>query len=506
MKGAVSAGSPHTTEAGLHALRNGGNAVDAAIASTLMAGVAEPLLSGLGGAGMATVRFNGTTDCVDFFSNMPGLGGDPKPASDMDQISIDYGPTTQSFLVGNGAAAVPGVPHGLSAMHERYGTVPMSVLAEPAIHAARNGVPVTAGFARVCELLWPILNRTDAVRALFSHQGNRLRQGDTFRCSDLADTLEAYATQGVEYFSSGHGGQAILDHLGDETVLTTQDLMRQQAYIRTALPIRYRDATLWVPNAPSAAGIGLAHSLSVLEAGGPLGPPTGADTVARIAEALGATFAIRGKPFLRDLFTDGFGESFLARVQAGRTGHRGPTPGYTTHISTADEQGNAVSITHSLGETAGEVAGSTGILINNFLGEADVNPPSFQRPAGGRLITMCCPSILELGDGRIVALGSGGSSRIPTAVLHGTIYLTDAGWSVTDAVTGPRTHMESGTLHVESWDRTPDALESIGQQWPGHVRFDGPNMFFGGLHMAGVGPEGFCGSGDSRRSGSFGMG
>ena len=117
---------------------------------------------------------------------------------------------------------------------------------------------------------------------------------------------------------------------------------------------------------------------------------------------------------------------------------------------------------------------------------------------------MCCPSILELADGRVIALGSGGSSRIPTAVLHGTMYLTDANRDVPGAVSGPRTHTEGGAIHVETWERTDPTLQTLGDKHPDHIRFDGPNMFFGGLHMAGVGPEGFCGSGDKRRSGTFG--
>jgi gamma-glutamyltranspeptidase/glutathione hydrolase len=503
MKGAVAAGSPLTVEAGLWALNAGGNAVDAAIAASLMAGVAEPLLTGLGGAGMATVRSDGCVSTVDFFSNMPGLGQIKGDVTGMDEVRIDFGPTTQSFLVGPGSASPPGVPSGLWALNQAYGVLPMADLVAPAVKAARAGVEVTAGFARVCALLWPILVRSEALRAIFAPNGGPIEQGDTFFCPALATTLEAFARD-PNCFVSGTGATALLGHLSSNSRISAEDLARQEACVRPAIPVHYRGARLWVPGAPSAAGMGVAHTLAALELEGDPTPPTGIETVDRLARALGATVEIRGKPFLRDLFTDGFSESFVARVQAMRSNTDHIAPGYTTHISTVDASGNAVSITHSLGETAGETLGESGVIINNFLGESDVNPPFLERPAGGRLITMCCPSILELPDGRIIALGAGGSSRIPTAVVHGAMYIVDHHWSVADAVNGPRTHVEGGRLHVESTGRTAATMAAVGEASPDHVCFDGPNMFFGGLHAASVGPEGFAGEGDSRRSGAFG--
>ena len=84
------------------------------------------------------------------------------------------------------------------------------------------------------------------------------------------------------------------------------------------------------------------------------------------------------------------------------------------------------------------------------------------------------------------------------------MYLTDGGWDTESAVKGPRTHIEGGPLHVETWNRSPATMQELTTTWPEHIQFDGPNMFFGGLHMAGIGPKGFCGSGDARRSGAFG--
>jgi gamma-glutamyltranspeptidase/glutathione hydrolase len=490
-------------QAGLWALRQGGNAIDAAVASTLMAGVAEPLLTGLGGAGVATVRFGGQVHTVDFFSNMPGLACPDADQAAMEEVSIDYGPTTQSFLVGKGAAGLPGVPSGLWALADTYGLLPMSELVKPAIKAAVEGVEVTEGFAKVCALLWPILNRSPDLAKLFSPHGHPLRQGELFFCPDLAATL-ADLGQNRACFSSGQGAQAFVDHLGDSSLIRLEDLAAQQPAIRPSISIEYRGAKLWVPGVPSAAGLGVAHTLSALELAGSPASATGIDMIERLERALGSTVAVRGKAFLRDLFTEGFGPSFIARVQSMRDPTAGISPGYTTHISTVDHDGNAVSITHSLGETSGELAGSSGVIINNFLGEADVNPPFLRRPAGGRLVTMCCPSILEMPDGRIIALGSGGSSRIPTAIIHGTMYIVDQQWSVQEAVRGPRTHVEAGRLHVESDGRSDQTMLALERAYPDVIRFDGPNLFFGGLHAVSGGPDGFSGEGDSRRSGEYG--
>jgi len=330
-----------------------------------------------------------------------------------------------------------------------------------------------------------------------------LREGEIFRCPDLANTIEQFAKEGDSYFRSGDGCSAFLEHIHGKSRITNVDFESQYPKFRDAVAAGYRDATLWVPGPPSAAGIGVAHTLAHLEQAGSSNGATGLHTVQRMEQALSDTVGLRTKAFFEQLFTEEFGQTFMARVHALRDGRGGPSAGFTTHISTADEQGNAVAITHSLGETAGEVVGNTGIILNNFLGEADVNPPFLQRPEGSRLITMCCPSILETGDGRLVAMGSGGSSRIPTAVVHGAMYIVDHDWSVDAAVRGPRTHVEAGKIHVESSGRAEETMHEAGTVWPDFVRFDGPNLYFGGLHAAGFGPDGFCGAGDSRRSGAF---
>ena len=500
--GAVAAGSHLTVEAGLRALRAGGNAVDAAVACHFMASVAEPLLTGLGGGGMAMVRMEGQVQTCDLFANIPGLDDAQGASLDMDEVTIDFGPTTQRFLVGCGAAAVPGVPAGICALHGRFAQLTLPDLAASAIQAAQEGVEVLPGFERVCGLLWPILRRSEAMRCSLGRNGRPLRAGETYLAPDLARTLQEFAEAGEGYFRDGAGARALCRFLDGRSHVGPTDLLHQEARFTPALELQYRGARVWVPGPPSAAGFAVVRMLQALESREAENSPAGPEAVAAIAQAQARIDGFRTPAFFHDLFTDGFAARLQAGMRAGQ-GIQAVGPGLTTHISTVDEQGGAVSITHSLGETCGEMVDGTGMLVNNFLGEADVNPPSLDRPAGSRLVTMCCPTILERGDD-VFALGSGGSSRIPTAVLHGTVYLVDHRLTAAEAVAGPRAHLEGGRLHVESDGRTEATMAKVAASHPDLIRFDGPNMFFGGLHMVGIEDGRFTGVGDHRRSGAYG--
>jgi gamma-glutamyltranspeptidase/glutathione hydrolase len=223
-----------------------------------------------------------------------------------------------------------------------------------------------------------------------------------------------------------------------------------------------------------------------------------ANEVRRLAQAMQRVEQTRDRSFHDQLFQNGFVAGFLDALGASIGG-----AGHTTHISVVDEESNVVGLTSSLGETAGLCIPGTGITLNNFLGEEDVNPPEHPRPPGERLFTMCCPTIIERGE-QIYVMGSGGSSRIRSAVLHGIVYLTDHAMNATEIVQSPRAHVEFGHLHVEADGRPQGALDSLLENSPLPVkRFDGPNMFFGGLHIAGRRGDQFIGSGDARRSGSF---
>ncbi|MCB9761343.1 MAG: gamma-glutamyltransferase [Alphaproteobacteria bacterium] len=488
--GAVAAGSPYTVEAGLFALARGGNAVDAAVAAQLAACVAEPLLTGLGGGGLAIVRTpQAEVEVCDFFSDAPGRDG--RVGGERVEVVIDFGPTTQAFAAGAASVAVPGLPAGIWALHQRHGRLPMTTLVEPAVRMAHEGVAVLKGFERVAALLWPILTLSAEAAALMGVDGRPLREGDTFRCPTLGDTLARFAVEGPALFRTGDAAAAMLRALGAERWLSEPDLTEYAPAFRRPLGVEQGGVKLWVPGAPSQGGALTARAVLALWSKGPLPPPLTAAHVVRIAAAMDA--AERGRPpdWPARLFEQGFVPRWLGA-------------GYTTHVSAVDGEGRAVAITSSLGETCGLLVPETGVLLNNFMGETDVNPPDFPRAAGSRLMTMCCPTLLELPDGRVFAMGSGGSSRIRSAVLHGLVYLSENGLTPAQTVQAPRAHYEEGLLRVETMEREPAEVARLRAQFPDLVAFDQPGMYFGGLHIAGVGREGFEGAGDPRRSGSFG--
>ncbi len=504
--GAVAGGSRQTVDAGIRALESGGNAVDAAVAAQLTAFAAEPLLTGLGGGGIGMVRMNGRVFAWDFFSDMPGRAmsehtraktGTPAcrcpdwSIYPMKKVRLDYGPTFQYFKGGAASVAVPGMPRGLWELHQAHGTIPMARLAEPAIEVARRGFPVNQMFRNSAELLWAMLATSPGALALFGRNGAPKKPGEILKNPTLGRTIAAYVQQGPRYMESGEGAQALLAALGPRTYLCAEDLQAWRPRRLEPTRCEYRGASVWLPGLPSVGSCLVNGALARLQAGGPLPPLRSSGMVFRLVDAMRQTEDLAAYSQL-DMSDPTLARRFVAACQAG----------FTTHISTIDQHGNAVGLTSSLGETAGILVPELGMMLNNFLGEDDVNPPDGHICTGQRLFTMTCPTLLER-DHELVCMGSGGSSRIRTAVLHGIVHLLDYHLDLEQAVTRPRAHFEDDKLQVECWDRAPNVLEELETALGPVVCSGAPQFYFGGLHAVARHPGGFTGAGDPRRSGVF---
>ncbi|HEY9162985.1 MAG TPA: gamma-glutamyltransferase, partial [Magnetovibrio sp.] len=215
---------------------------------------------------------------------------------------------------------------------------------------------------------------------------------------------------------------------------------------------------------------------------------------ARVESGLNGDPVQGAKALLESGLLERYREEVLNRPKA----HRG-----TTHLSVIDKAGNAASLTVSNGEGSGYIAPGTGVVFNNMLGEDDINPLGLQQwPINTRMSSMMSPSIFEREDGLCVALGSGGSNRIRTAVLQVLLAMLEFGVPVEEAVALPRLHYEGGVLHVE-----PDFGEGVIEQLAGAFdaihRWDAHNLFFGGVHAVQFNRSkgALSGGGDPRRGG-----
>jgi gamma-glutamyltranspeptidase/glutathione hydrolase len=485
--GVVAAGHPLTARRGADVLREGGNAVDAALGAMLVSFACEPLLTGLGAGGyMLVVQPDGAPALLDFFVEAPGRGADPAARSELTPVAVSFGDVEQIFNIGAASVGTYGVPAGLCEASSRFGRFALSDLVAPAARLARDGVELNPQQAYVVEILAGIVTATPESCALFAPEGRVLRTGEQIRQPDLADALERLGSEGSAPFHSGDIAGAIVEWLGSRGGLVTgADLSAYEVVDREPIRVPYRGREVLTNPPPSAGGILIARALALLD--GEPGPP-GMDAIVAVMER---TQNERTPEFLEGLDDPEFVQRFLGG--AGKLGS-------TTHIAVLDRDGWACSVTCSNGEGSAIVVPGTGMHLNNMLGEQDLNPLGFHRhPPGRRLPSMMAPT-MALRDGvPELALGSAGSNRIRSAILQTTVRVVDEGVRAGDAVRAPRVHFEDGIVYVEPGIDT-GGLEAAGRAI---ARFREKNLFFGGVQAVERDYQGrVWGGGDPRRGGA----
>jgi gamma-glutamyltranspeptidase/glutathione hydrolase len=502
-KGAVAAGHPQTAEAGALVLEADGNAFDAALAALCMACVAEPVLTSLGGGGFLTARTAaGETRVYDFFVQTPRRKR-PLDEIELYPIFADFGTAKQEFHIGLGSLATPGTVRGLFDVHRELGSVPMCRIVEPAVAAARDGVRVNHLQSYIFGIVAPIYLATAGARALYASPEDPQRlygEGERMRQPELADTLERLATEGDRLFYEGEMARALValcEHQGGQ--IDAEDLAGYRTCRRIPLRRDYRDARLYLNPLPSSGGLLIAFALALLAkhdlGGGAFGAPGHLLTLAQVMEQtnLARSTGPGDERLLRD--------DWVARYRRAVHGHPLATRG-TTQVSVLDARGNAASLTLSNGEGCGHVLPGTGIMLNNMLGEEDLNPQGFHRwREDVRVSSMMAPTIAEHA-GRLIALGSGGSNRLRTAILQTLCNLIDFGMPPDAAVGAPRIHVERGKISIEPGFAT-DCVRLLTDHWPHHQVWDEPNLFFGGTHTVVFDGRRFMGAGDPRRGGAL---
>lgn len=482
----VASGHHETTRAAAQVLGQGGNAVDALIAAGWTACVAEPVLCSPGGGGHALLRMRGRApELADFFTQTPAdrrvEGGDFYP------IHGNFGPDVQEFHVGLGSTAVPGMVAGMFALHRRFATRPMTELAQYAIALARAGVELNAVQVEALQILEPIVRTCDESAQIFgltSASAPLPGAGHQFRNAQLAGFLESIARDGADSFYRGEIGAqiaALSMNLGGH--LSFADLQRYRVCWRRPMQWRLNGETRVWSNPPPAFG-GLMVALMTralalrLKHGTRFGSPAHLDA---LVQAMRISQDQRGELERPDCL-----RSSRVLMQAFR--HIGQTHPRsargTTHISIRDGDGNLAGMTLSNGEGCGRVVPGCGFMLNNMLGEQDLNRLGFDNwPRNRRLSSMMAPTLVEHA-GRRILLGSGGSNRIRTAIAQVLCNVMQFGMDLQAAVDAPRLHLEGDALSMEfggcGW---PDDIDQwLNAGFPDARRWPRRSLYFGGVH------------------------
>ncbi len=487
MKGAIACGNRYPAEAAQEIFSLGGTAVDALIAAALASGVTEAALTSLGGGGFA-ILYQAEENRVflyDFFVDTPGKGLQKPPAKlDFRTVTVKFPGSSQDFHIGLASVAVPGTLKGLCEIQNRHGRLPLKEIVAPAVHFAREGFEVDEFQAYCFRLLAPIFSAEEEIRSIFFPEGKPPEPGTVLRNPDLALFLEALP-ESLEAFYQGEIA-AELDRLMREGggLLTREDLASYEVFSRKPLSYSFRDAKLLTNPPPAFGGPMVALSLKLFDEYFDKGEFLSPAHIHALAKTLVTVHELREKVVREDPFR---ALELLSRPRVSRG---------TTHLSVVDAQGNLAALTMTFGEASGFLAPKTGIVLNNIMGEDDLHPRGFfADPPGKRISSMMAPSLCFTPEEGI-ALGSGGSKRIRSAIFEVLANLVWFHLPPEAAVSAPRLHFDGEVLQVEP-GVPKESLEGL--DVPVNV-WSVKDLYFGGVHLVTSRLEG---AGDARRAGVF---
>jgi gamma-glutamyltranspeptidase/glutathione hydrolase len=504
---AVAATGQQALDAGLAVATDGGNAVDAALATAFTALATEPGMVSFGGGAYVSVwPADGRPVVIDGNVEMPGRGADPRRfGRGVREVRTEYGGGV-TMLAGHGSVATPGIVPAFALAADSYAALPWSRLVEPAVLASR-AYPMGRAAARYLAFTANTLFADDEeARALVTGDGGALLDGGEERSNDaLADTLERLAAEGPSLFTTGDVGRALVASMDEhDGLITAADLAAYEPVVRPAHLIDVGSWTVAVNPPPAVGGPMLAVMLGELARRG----DWTWDDVIDIQRAV-LSYRTSVHDYSRDLEADG--TDLLARVgEQGLTAMHGSSS--TANVSAVDSDGTACTITMSSGYSAGLVIPGTGILLNNALGEVELNRLGIHAlTPGTRLASNMAPTTARSEPGRVLAIGSPGADRITTALMLvlGQGCLHDR--ELQSAIAAPRLHLrlvEDGpdSRFVVEHEADAGIREAVARSGLASHEYAEPHMYFGGVGAAAVSPSGeLQAAGDARREAATGV-
>ncbi len=461
-RGMVAAAHPLTSEAGLYILRQGGNAIDAAVAAGLVAAVVMPEMCGLGGDLFAVIHIPGANGGTGETVSVQGSGISPRGASieHIRKHATDDG--TQMPYQGPLSISVPGMVDAYEQLLNRYGTMSFAEVAEPAISLARDGFILQPLGAEAIAGNAEILARDAAASAIFLPEGQPLEVGQRLRQADLARTIEAIAADGAETFYQGDIARRITSYLASVGgALAMDDFADHATEIGAPLQTTYRGHTVYQTAIPSQ-GLILLEALNIVEQAC-IDDPLSANSIHLMVEAKKLAFADRvghaadpsfHQTPLSTLLSKEWAAKRFSEIDPRRAATSVPagelSDGDTTYLNVVDGNGAMVSLIQSVSSAFGScvVGGDTGVVLNNRVGrgftleDGHVNQYA---PGKKTMHTLNCYLVADPAGRPVLVGGTPGGDGQPQWNLQALSGMIDAGFDAQAAIEMPRWTSWPGT-------------------------------------------------------------
>lgn len=503
--GMVVSASELASQVGVEILKKGGNAVDAAVAVGFALAVTYPAAGNIGGGGFMVIHLNdGTNTTIDYREKAP-----------LSATELLYQDSLGNFLPeksqeGVTSSGVPGSVAGLIYALEKYGTLSLAEVIQPAIDLAKNGFVLEYRLARSFEYEIDSFNKYESSKKIFTKDGSAFIEGDIFIQNDLANTLELIKKKGVDGFYSGKTAELIVNQINQQGgYITLEDLKNYKPIERSAISTDYKGYKVITMGPPSGGGVSLLQMLNILENKSFEKNEWGSSSYYHnLIEAMKNSFADRSKhigdPDFYDvpinwLLSKKYAQELFNNIKNDAIPSSEILPGEansyseseeTTHYSVIDKFGNAVSTTTTINSSFGSkvVVDGAGFLLNNEMDDFSSKPGEPNQfgligseankiEPGKRMQSSMSPTIILQDNKTFMLIGSPGGSTISTVVLQVILNVLDFGMDVQQAIDMPRIHHQwlPDEINYERFGLSLDVIQSL--QNRGHI--------FGGIRTLG---------------------
>ncbi len=489
---AISGGHEYTVDAAKQILDSGGNAIDAAIAAYWMSMVAEPFMANAGAGGFAMIREpKGKMLSLDFFCQTPKSKMSAEQ-SDLFPITVDFGETTENFYVGMASVAVPGAIAALWEMHQRWATIPMKELIQPAIEATKAGIPLDEFQSYECQLLECIFELDPRGKAIFQNTEGKLKQkGEKISLDYFPDFAETIAIEGADLFYKGEIANAIVDLCDDKGGnLTMDDFGDYRLNLSKPFSYSWNERIVYSNPFPSVGAMIQAAILKGLEKQGETIQPRSVSHFELISTISKEIYDIKGNPIKLRSYLSEKGISIPPQLSQSYKW------GGTSHFNIVDKDGMAISLSTSIGEGSGTFIPGTDMQLNNMLGELALLPNGIHSwEPDVRLQSMMCPTMItDQQNSLLMQIGSGGAGRIPFAMAQTIYNHLELSMDLPNAISFPRVIYDGQRYQIEKgYEEIPNNID--------HKLWDISSLYFGGTHAIVKQKGRYSAIGDPRRYG-----